>query len=226
MESFCMMCIESLCPYHRVFLSKTTDQVWRQIVQLTKKAPEASLLKKSVYNCRTSVENQQCNRQDWKEWLPQLCLLPSVCKRKPPPHPPSWLSWWWWPGWTWPASSRWTCPQMLCSATEASSSTWRVSSLLPGTLAWGTTCPGSCDPSVLPPGGVIRETNAYDIAAVPTSGSRCPRCRRYTAESTDSLCPRCRTALNSSHWLVPLLWSWPVCPQEDSRLPGTSWKDA
>lgn len=61
-----MMCIESLRPYHRVFLSKRTDQVWRQIVQLTKKAPEneASLLKKSVYNCRTGVENQQRNGQD------------------------------------------------------------------------------------------------------------------------------------------------------------------
>uniref|UniRef100_A0A674NYX6 isoleucine--tRNA ligase n=1 Tax=Takifugu rubripes TaxID=31033 RepID=A0A674NYX6_TAKRU len=42
-------------------------------------------------------------------------------------------------------------------------------------------------------GGVIRENSAYSVAAVPTSGSRCPRCRRCTAESVDSLCPRCRT---------------------------------
>ncbi|CAF93909.1 unnamed protein product, partial [Tetraodon nigroviridis] len=44
-------------------------------------------------------------------------------------------------------------------------------------------------------GGVIRENSAYAIAAVPTSGSRCPRCRRHTAETADALCPRCRTVL-------------------------------
>uniref|UniRef100_H3CIN2 Isoleucine--tRNA ligase, mitochondrial n=1 Tax=Tetraodon nigroviridis TaxID=99883 RepID=H3CIN2_TETNG len=47
-------------------------------------------------------------------------------------------------------------------------------------------------------GGVIRENSAYAIAAVPTSGSRCPRCRRHTAETADALCPRCRTVLQSS----------------------------
>lgn len=61
-----MMGIESLRPYHGVFLSKRTDQALQGIVQLTKKAPEneVSLVKKSVYNCRTSVENQKCNGQD------------------------------------------------------------------------------------------------------------------------------------------------------------------
>ncbi|XP_061699158.1 isoleucine--tRNA ligase, mitochondrial isoform X6 [Syngnathoides biaculeatus] len=44
-------------------------------------------------------------------------------------------------------------------------------------------------------GGVIREESSYSIAAVPTDASRCPRCRRYTAESVDCLCPRCQTVL-------------------------------
>ncbi|XP_076848216.1 isoleucine--tRNA ligase, mitochondrial isoform X2 [Brachyhypopomus gauderio] len=42
-------------------------------------------------------------------------------------------------------------------------------------------------------GGVIREESTYDIAAVPISLSRCPRCRRYTSEMPDCLCPRCQT---------------------------------
>ncbi|XP_020503673.2 isoleucine--tRNA ligase, mitochondrial isoform X2 [Labrus bergylta] len=41
-------------------------------------------------------------------------------------------------------------------------------------------------------GGVIREDSAYSIAVVPTSASRCPRCRRYTADSADCPCPRCQ----------------------------------
>ncbi|XP_019732217.1 isoleucine--tRNA ligase, mitochondrial isoform X2 [Hippocampus comes] len=44
-------------------------------------------------------------------------------------------------------------------------------------------------------GGVIREESSYSIAAVPTSADRCPRCRRYTAESPDCLCPRCQIVL-------------------------------
>ncbi|XP_051942638.1 isoleucine--tRNA ligase, mitochondrial isoform X2 [Hippocampus zosterae] len=44
-------------------------------------------------------------------------------------------------------------------------------------------------------GGVIREECSYSIAAGPTSADRCPRCRRYTAESPDCLCPRCQTVL-------------------------------
>lgn len=41
-------------------------------------------------------------------------------------------------------------------------------------------------------GGVIREESAYSIAVMPTSAARCPRCRRYTADSADCLCPRCQ----------------------------------
>lgn len=47
-------------------------------------------------------------------------------------------------------------------------------------------------------GGVIREDSAYSIAVVPTSGSRCSRCRRFTAESTDCLCPRCQNVLSQT----------------------------
>ncbi|XP_035241238.1 isoleucine--tRNA ligase, mitochondrial isoform X4 [Anguilla anguilla] len=42
-------------------------------------------------------------------------------------------------------------------------------------------------------GGVIREESSYSVAAMPSSLHRCPRCRRYTAESPDCLCPRCQT---------------------------------
>uniref|UniRef100_A0A8C4FB50 Isoleucine--tRNA ligase, mitochondrial n=1 Tax=Dicentrarchus labrax TaxID=13489 RepID=A0A8C4FB50_DICLA len=48
-------------------------------------------------------------------------------------------------------------------------------------------------------GGVIREDSAYSIAVVPTSAARCPRCRRYTAESADCLCPRCQSAVSQAH---------------------------
>uniref|UniRef100_A0A8C2X1C9 Isoleucine--tRNA ligase, mitochondrial n=1 Tax=Cyclopterus lumpus TaxID=8103 RepID=A0A8C2X1C9_CYCLU len=48
-------------------------------------------------------------------------------------------------------------------------------------------------------GGVIREDSAYSIAAVPTSAARCPRCRRYTADSADCLCPRCQTIVSQAH---------------------------
>ncbi|KAM6973438.1 isoleucine--tRNA ligase, mitochondrial [Aplochiton taeniatus] len=47
-------------------------------------------------------------------------------------------------------------------------------------------------------GGVIREDSAYSIAAVPTSAARCPRCRRYSAESADCLCPRCQSVLSGA----------------------------
>ncbi|KAM4724275.1 isoleucine--tRNA ligase, mitochondrial isoform 3-T3 [Anableps anableps] len=45
-------------------------------------------------------------------------------------------------------------------------------------------------------GGVIREDSPYSIAVIPTSAARCPRCRRYTSESTDCLCPRCQTVVS------------------------------
>ncbi|XP_030642225.1 isoleucine--tRNA ligase, mitochondrial [Chanos chanos] len=48
-------------------------------------------------------------------------------------------------------------------------------------------------------GGVIREDSAYSVAAVPTSLCRCPRCRRYTAETADCLCPRCQSIVGQAH---------------------------
>uniref|UniRef100_A0A665U7Q2 isoleucine--tRNA ligase n=1 Tax=Echeneis naucrates TaxID=173247 RepID=A0A665U7Q2_ECHNA len=47
-------------------------------------------------------------------------------------------------------------------------------------------------------GGVIREDSTYDIAVVPSSAARCPRCRRYTAEAADCLCPRCQTVVSQA----------------------------
>ncbi|XP_026188206.1 isoleucine--tRNA ligase, mitochondrial isoform X2 [Mastacembelus armatus] len=47
-------------------------------------------------------------------------------------------------------------------------------------------------------GGVIHEDSAYSIAVVPTSAARCPRCRRYTAESADCLCLRCQTIVSQT----------------------------
>lgn len=48
------------------------------------------------------------------------------------------------------------------------------------------------------PGGMIQEESAYSIAAMPTSLSRCPRCRRYTSDEPDCLCPRCQTVLENA----------------------------
>ncbi|KAK9959829.1 hypothetical protein ABG768_009930 [Culter alburnus] len=47
-------------------------------------------------------------------------------------------------------------------------------------------------------GGVIREESSYSVAAMPTSLSRCPRCRRYTADEPDCLCPRCQNVLENT----------------------------
>ncbi|XP_069055278.1 isoleucine--tRNA ligase, mitochondrial [Lepisosteus oculatus] len=44
-------------------------------------------------------------------------------------------------------------------------------------------------------GGDIREECGYSVAALPSSLLRCPRCRRYAAESPDCLCPRCQTVV-------------------------------
>ncbi|XP_036398955.1 isoleucine--tRNA ligase, mitochondrial isoform X2 [Megalops cyprinoides] len=44
-------------------------------------------------------------------------------------------------------------------------------------------------------GGVIREESSYSVAAMPSSLSRCPRCRRYTSKSPDCLCPRCQNVV-------------------------------
>ncbi|KAG7465797.1 hypothetical protein MATL_G00157520 [Megalops atlanticus] len=44
-------------------------------------------------------------------------------------------------------------------------------------------------------GGVIREESSYSVAAMPSSLSRCHRCRRYTSKSPDCLCPRCQNVV-------------------------------
>ncbi|XP_059947408.1 isoleucine--tRNA ligase, mitochondrial [Mesoplodon densirostris] len=40
-------------------------------------------------------------------------------------------------------------------------------------------------------GGDIREESSYKVLVVPTTKEKCPRCWKYTAESSDTLCPRC-----------------------------------
>uniref|UniRef100_A0A673LEM3 isoleucine--tRNA ligase n=1 Tax=Sinocyclocheilus rhinocerous TaxID=307959 RepID=A0A673LEM3_9TELE len=47
-------------------------------------------------------------------------------------------------------------------------------------------------------GGMIREESSYSVAAMPTSLSRCPRCRQYTSDEPDCLCPRCQTMLENA----------------------------
>uniref|UniRef100_A0A671QBT8 isoleucine--tRNA ligase n=1 Tax=Sinocyclocheilus anshuiensis TaxID=1608454 RepID=A0A671QBT8_9TELE len=47
-------------------------------------------------------------------------------------------------------------------------------------------------------GGMIREESSYSVAAMPTSLSRCPRCRQYTSDEPDCLCPRCQTVLENA----------------------------
>lgn len=40
-------------------------------------------------------------------------------------------------------------------------------------------------------GGDIREESSYKVIVTPTTKEKCPRCWKYTAESSDALCPRC-----------------------------------
>ncbi|XP_019495156.1 PREDICTED: isoleucine--tRNA ligase, mitochondrial [Hipposideros armiger] len=40
-------------------------------------------------------------------------------------------------------------------------------------------------------GGDIREESSYKVLVAPTTKEKCPRCWKYTAESSDTLCPRC-----------------------------------
>nr|XP_020013328.1 isoleucine--tRNA ligase, mitochondrial isoform X2 [Castor canadensis] len=40
-------------------------------------------------------------------------------------------------------------------------------------------------------GGDIREESSYKVIVLPTTKEKCPRCWKYTAESSDTLCPRC-----------------------------------
>lgn len=48
-------------------------------------------------------------------------------------------------------------------------------------------------------GGVICEESKYSVAAIPASLLRCPRCRRYTADTPDCLCPRCQTVIGNAN---------------------------
>ncbi|XP_037352618.1 isoleucine--tRNA ligase, mitochondrial [Talpa occidentalis] len=40
-------------------------------------------------------------------------------------------------------------------------------------------------------GGDIREESSYKVIVMPTTKEKCPRCWKYTAQSSDTLCPRC-----------------------------------
>ncbi|XP_049724573.1 isoleucine--tRNA ligase, mitochondrial [Elephas maximus indicus] len=40
-------------------------------------------------------------------------------------------------------------------------------------------------------GGDIREESSYKVIVMPATKEKCPRCWKYTAESSDALCPRC-----------------------------------
>uniref|UniRef100_A0A8B9SSD7 isoleucine--tRNA ligase n=1 Tax=Anas platyrhynchos TaxID=8839 RepID=A0A8B9SSD7_ANAPL len=45
------------------------------------------------------------------------------------------------------------------------------------------------------PGGDIREESSYKVIALPTAKAKCPRCRRYTSDSSSTPCPRCLKVL-------------------------------
>lgn len=40
-------------------------------------------------------------------------------------------------------------------------------------------------------GGDIREESSYKVIALPIAKAKCPRCRRYTSDSSSAPCPRC-----------------------------------
>lgn len=44
-------------------------------------------------------------------------------------------------------------------------------------------------------GGDICEQSSYKVIARPIAKAKCPRCRRYTAESSSTPCPRCLQVL-------------------------------
>ncbi|NWR69376.1 SYIM protein, partial [Centropus unirufus] len=44
-------------------------------------------------------------------------------------------------------------------------------------------------------GGDIREDSSYKVVALPIAKARCPRCRRYTSDSSSTPCPRCLKVL-------------------------------
>ncbi|XP_053462359.1 isoleucine--tRNA ligase, mitochondrial [Nycticebus coucang] len=45
-------------------------------------------------------------------------------------------------------------------------------------------------------GGDICEESSYKVIVMPTTKEKCPRCWKYTAESSDTLCPRCAEVVN------------------------------
>ncbi|NWI09159.1 SYIM protein, partial [Crypturellus soui] len=44
-------------------------------------------------------------------------------------------------------------------------------------------------------GGDIREESSYEVIVLPTAKAKCPRCRRYTADSSSAPCARCADVL-------------------------------
>ncbi|NXX09540.1 SYIM protein, partial [Larus smithsonianus] len=44
-------------------------------------------------------------------------------------------------------------------------------------------------------GGDIREESSYEVIALPIAKAKCPRCRRYTSDSSSTPCPRCLKVL-------------------------------
>ncbi|KAL2770767.1 isoleucine--tRNA ligase, mitochondrial precursor, partial [Daubentonia madagascariensis] len=46
-------------------------------------------------------------------------------------------------------------------------------------------------------GGDIREESSYKVIVMPTTKEKCPRCWKYTAESSDTLCPRCAEVVSA-----------------------------
>lgn len=44
-------------------------------------------------------------------------------------------------------------------------------------------------------GGDIREEAAYKVIVLPAAKSKCPRCRKYIADSAETPCARCMQIL-------------------------------
>lgn len=51
-------------------------------------------------------------------------------------------------------------------------------------------------------GGDIREESSYKVIVMTTTKEKCPRCWKYTAESSDTLCPRCAEVVKGSRTSV------------------------
>lgn len=59
-------------------------------------------------------------------------------------------------------------------------------------------------------GGDIREESSYKVLVMPTTKEKCPRCWKYTAESSDTLCPRCTEVVDGKQDLSAV----DSCPSE------------